>query len=421
MRAIVQDEYGEAGTSCDSRRSTGPQIGDDEVLVRVHAAGVDRGDWHLMAGLPYLIRLAGFGLRAPKNPVRGRMSPGASRRSATDVTTLQPGDEVFGIGDGSFAEYARARADKLAPKPANLTLRAGRGRPGLRPHRAAGRARPRTRAAGTEGADHRRVGRRRDLRRADRQGVRRRGHRRVQHGEGGPGPLARRRPRHRLHARGLRRRGSALRRDPRHRRQPLAVAAPARPHPQGDARDHRRRDGRPVARRHRPPAPGARCCPRSWARSWARSSRRRTTRTWSSSPSSSSPAASRRPSTAPTRWARSPRRSGTCRRARPRQGRHHRARRRPGLIARDELRPPARSVREAMDQARGVGLEPTTLRLTAECSAIELPPTDALCCATPDDRQARRGAAVRPQPSRGSLRTVARTSAPPAAPWQATG
>jgi len=122
MTAIVQDEYGEAADVLRLEQIDRPEIGDDEVLLRVHAAGVDRGVWHLMAGLPYPIRIAGYGVRAPKHAVRGREVAGCVEAVGKDVTTLQPGDEVFGIADGSFAEYARARADKLAPKPANLTF-----------------------------------------------------------------------------------------------------------------------------------------------------------------------------------------------------------------------------------------------------------------------------------------------------------
>ena len=81
MKAIVQDTYGSADV-LELRDIDRPVVGDDDVLVRVHAAGVDHGVWHLMAGLPYLMRLMGFGLRAPKTRVRGWTSPGASRRSA---------------------------------------------------------------------------------------------------------------------------------------------------------------------------------------------------------------------------------------------------------------------------------------------------------------------------------------------------
>ena len=121
MQAIVQDEYGEAGVLRLDEINR-PEIGDDEVLVRVHAAGVDRGVWHLMAGLPYPIRLMGYGLRAPKDRVRGREVAGRVEAVGSNVTTLRPGDDVFGIAEGSFAEYARAEARKLAPKPTNLTF-----------------------------------------------------------------------------------------------------------------------------------------------------------------------------------------------------------------------------------------------------------------------------------------------------------
>ena len=99
-----------------------PVVGDDDVLVRVRAAGVDPGVWHLMTGLPYLVRVMGYGLRRPKVGIRGRDVAGRVEAVGTNVTQVQPGEEVFGICEGSFAEYACARADKLAPKPANLTF-----------------------------------------------------------------------------------------------------------------------------------------------------------------------------------------------------------------------------------------------------------------------------------------------------------
>jgi NADPH:quinone reductase-like Zn-dependent oxidoreductase len=120
MKAITQDRYGSAGvlklTDIDR-----PTVGDDDVLVAVHAAGLDRGAVHLMTGLPYLLRL-GFGLRAPKYPVRGREFAGRVEAVGKNVTRFQPGEEVFGIGEGSFAEYVCARESKLAPKPANLSF-----------------------------------------------------------------------------------------------------------------------------------------------------------------------------------------------------------------------------------------------------------------------------------------------------------
>jgi NADPH:quinone reductase-like Zn-dependent oxidoreductase len=121
MKAIVQDTYGSTDV-LELREIDKPEIADDEVLVRVHAAGVDRGVWHAMTGLPYPIRLAGYGLRAPKTPVPGMNLAGVVEAVGKDVTRFQPGDEVFGIGKGAFAEYARAPGSKLAPKPAYLTF-----------------------------------------------------------------------------------------------------------------------------------------------------------------------------------------------------------------------------------------------------------------------------------------------------------
>ena len=121
MKAIVQDMYGSPDV-LELRDIDKPVIGDDDVLVRVHAAGVDQGVWHMMAGLPYLIRIAGFGLRAPKNPVRGYDVAGRVEAMGENVSRFQPGDDVFGTCRGSFAEYACAQVDRLAPKPANLTF-----------------------------------------------------------------------------------------------------------------------------------------------------------------------------------------------------------------------------------------------------------------------------------------------------------
>ena len=121
MKAIVQDTYGSTDV-LELRDIDLPEIADDEVLVRVHAAGVDRGVWHLMTGRPYPVRLAGYGLRAPKTQVLGMDMAGVVETVGRDVTRFQRGDEVFGVGKGAFAEYARASEDKLAPKPANLSL-----------------------------------------------------------------------------------------------------------------------------------------------------------------------------------------------------------------------------------------------------------------------------------------------------------
>src|SRR5829696_3051399 len=121
MKAIVRDTYGPPDL-LELRDIDKPRIGDEEVLVHVHAAGVSRDVWHVMTGLPYPIRLAGYGLRAPKNPVIGSDVAGVVEAVGDKVSRFQPGDEVFGIGKGSYAEYVCAREDKLAPKPANLTF-----------------------------------------------------------------------------------------------------------------------------------------------------------------------------------------------------------------------------------------------------------------------------------------------------------
>jgi NADPH:quinone reductase-like Zn-dependent oxidoreductase len=121
MKAIVQDVYGTADVLA-LRDVPRPVPGDDEVLVRVRAAGVDQGVWHLMTGLPYLIRLFGFGLTKPKVPVRGREVAGVVEAVGPGMTRLQVGDEVFGTCEGSFAEYVCAKEDRLARKPRNLTF-----------------------------------------------------------------------------------------------------------------------------------------------------------------------------------------------------------------------------------------------------------------------------------------------------------
>ncbi len=121
MKALVQDRYGPPGV-LELREIARPVVGEDGVLVQVHAAGVDQGVWHLMAGLPYLLRLAGYGLRAPKNPVRGYDVAGRVEAVGENVTRSRPGEEVFGTCDGAFAEYASARSDRVARKPASLTF-----------------------------------------------------------------------------------------------------------------------------------------------------------------------------------------------------------------------------------------------------------------------------------------------------------
>ncbi|AKJ06126.1 NADPH:quinone reductase-like Zn-dependent oxidoreductase [Archangium gephyra] len=120
MKAIVQHTYGSPDV-LQLQEIDSPRVGPEDVLIRVHAAGVDPGVWHLMTGLPYLVRLA-VGVRRPRNPVRGLDVAGVVEAVGTKVTAFKPGDEVFGVGDGSFAEYACASQDRVHPKPANLSF-----------------------------------------------------------------------------------------------------------------------------------------------------------------------------------------------------------------------------------------------------------------------------------------------------------
>ena len=119
MQAIVQPAYGSVDT-LQLRTVERPEIRTDQVLIEVHAAGVDRGVWHLMTGTPYLIRIVGYGLTKPKQPIQGLDVAGRVIAVGDTVTRFSPGDEVFGIANGSFAEYAAADEDKLAHKPANV-------------------------------------------------------------------------------------------------------------------------------------------------------------------------------------------------------------------------------------------------------------------------------------------------------------
>jgi NADPH:quinone reductase-like Zn-dependent oxidoreductase len=121
MRAVGHDAYGRPEDVLTLREVDRPAVGDDDVLIRVKSAGVDMGVWHLTAGLPYLGRL-GFGLRRPRSWVRGMDVAGIVHSVGAEVTRFRPGDEVFGVCDGSFAEYAVARPDRLALKPVNLTF-----------------------------------------------------------------------------------------------------------------------------------------------------------------------------------------------------------------------------------------------------------------------------------------------------------
>jgi NADPH:quinone reductase-like Zn-dependent oxidoreductase len=122
MKAIVQDTYGDADVLRLDDVET-PRFGPADVLVRVHAAGVDPGVWHLMTGRPYLVRALGFGLRAPKVRIRGRDLSGVVEAVGADVTRFVVGDEVYGTSEtGTFAELAVSPEKLLAKKPTSLTF-----------------------------------------------------------------------------------------------------------------------------------------------------------------------------------------------------------------------------------------------------------------------------------------------------------
>jgi NADPH:quinone reductase-like Zn-dependent oxidoreductase len=121
MKAIIQDRYGSAADVLAARDIEQPQIGDDEVLVRVRAASVHLGDWVLMTGSPFVMRFA-TGLRKPKQPVPGTDLSGTIEAVGKDVHGLRPGDDVFGWSGGAFAEFAAGPEDNFLKKPANLTF-----------------------------------------------------------------------------------------------------------------------------------------------------------------------------------------------------------------------------------------------------------------------------------------------------------
>jgi len=123
MRAIIQNRYGvEPDKVLRVADAPRPVISDDEVLVHVIAAGVDRGTVHCMTGMPYAMRLMGFGVRSPKAPNPGRSLAGIVDSVGRNVDGFAPGDEVYGSCDGSFSEYARVNPAMLASKPGILSF-----------------------------------------------------------------------------------------------------------------------------------------------------------------------------------------------------------------------------------------------------------------------------------------------------------
>ena len=121
MRAIIQRAYGSPDHVMQLGDIATPSIGDDEVLVEVHAAAVTGDDWHLVQGRPYAARIV-TGLRRPRNHVPGRDVAGRVEAVGAGVTGLRPGDEVFGWCDGAFADHVAVAADQLVTRPVNLTL-----------------------------------------------------------------------------------------------------------------------------------------------------------------------------------------------------------------------------------------------------------------------------------------------------------
>ena len=128
MKAVVQDRYGQPQRVLKVEEIDRPSVGDDDVLIRVRATSVNTPDWITVAGVPYFIRLK-FGLRRPPTPVRGTDVAGVVEAVGTNVTDLQPGDEVFGSSwadtlatPGTFAEFAVVPAAKLIRKPVGLTF-----------------------------------------------------------------------------------------------------------------------------------------------------------------------------------------------------------------------------------------------------------------------------------------------------------
>ncbi len=237
MKALVRHKYGGPGV-VRVEEVEQPALEDDRVLVRVHASSLNKADWHQLRGWPRFLRpVTRDGVLRPKSALFGTDFAGVVEAVGKDVTDLAPGDEVFGGRSGAFAEYVSAT--NVVRKPPNVTFEEAAtmgiagltALQGLRDHGEA--------PAGRAGADQRRLGRRRDARRPDREGARRPRHRGVQHAQRRADARARRRPRARLHPRGLHRGDGALRPDRRRRRRPLVARDSASPRAGRSARDRR--------------------------------------------------------------------------------------------------------------------------------------------------------------------------------------
>jgi NADPH:quinone reductase-like Zn-dependent oxidoreductase len=121
MKAIVQGRFGPPDV-LQLADTDLPEVGADDVLVRVHAAALNPADWHILRGDPLVARLMGVGLTKPKARVAGVDAAGVVQAAGANVRRLRNGDEVLGFCRGAFAEYACAAADMVAPKPASLTF-----------------------------------------------------------------------------------------------------------------------------------------------------------------------------------------------------------------------------------------------------------------------------------------------------------
>lgn len=131
MRAVVQHAYGEPSAVLEVQEIDPPAVGDDQVLVRVRAASVHPDVWHVVTGLPRVLRLMGSGVRRPTDVVPGTDMAGQVEAVGSQVTRFRPGDEVFGEtippgmqwrNGGAYAKYVAVAEDALAPKPPNVTF-----------------------------------------------------------------------------------------------------------------------------------------------------------------------------------------------------------------------------------------------------------------------------------------------------------
>lgn len=124
MTAVVADRYGD-GSVVTQRVVPLPSVGPADVLIEVRASGVDRGVLHLLNGLPYLIRILGFGFRRPKQPICGSEVSGVVVHVGPEVTRFEPGQRVFGEGSGAFAPYTAIAEDKLSLLPDGVSFELG--------------------------------------------------------------------------------------------------------------------------------------------------------------------------------------------------------------------------------------------------------------------------------------------------------